>query len=233
MTVRTTPLQARSAARIAELLEACAGVVEEVGIEHVTTNLVAERAGCSIGTIYRYFPDRIAVIRALGLRQCLDIIDATELRPGAQELGAEGTAQFLGHLVDDFFRWHRTAPGASALGYAHLLDTPVTEDEARIFHGRFTAGLSPRDQISRDVAERLVGSGHEESDVKAAFDYLAILALALADRAGAITRCGNAGGEDPYVWSRRCLEVTIRILDERFEELRAAFAATGPDAAIR
>ena len=66
--LRNEPVQARSTARLAALLDAAAGVIDELGYERLTTAMVAERAGASIGTVYRYFPDRIAVLQALAAR---------------------------------------------------------------------------------------------------------------------------------------------------------------------
>lgn len=63
--VRTEPIQQRSAARLSALLDAAAVVVDEVGFDRITTAMVAERAGASIGTVYRYYPDRVAVLEGL------------------------------------------------------------------------------------------------------------------------------------------------------------------------
>ncbi|GAA4381924.1 TetR/AcrR family transcriptional regulator [Agromyces bauzanensis] len=63
--VRTEPTQRRSTQRLDALLDAAAGIVDETGFERLTTQMVAERAGASIGTVYRYFPDRVAVVHAL------------------------------------------------------------------------------------------------------------------------------------------------------------------------
>nr|WP_202107103.1 TetR/AcrR family transcriptional regulator [Agromyces seonyuensis] len=63
--VRTEPSQRRSAERLDALLDAAALVVDEVGADRLTTQLVAERSGASIGTVYRYFPDRVAVLQGL------------------------------------------------------------------------------------------------------------------------------------------------------------------------
>jgi AcrR family transcriptional regulator len=63
--VRTEPIQERSAARIDALLDAAAEVVDEIGFDRLTTAMVAERADASIGTVYRYFPDRIVLLQAL------------------------------------------------------------------------------------------------------------------------------------------------------------------------
>ena len=66
--LRNEPVQARSTARLAGLLDAAAAVIDELGYERLTTAMVAERAGASIGTVYRYFPDRIAVLQSLAAR---------------------------------------------------------------------------------------------------------------------------------------------------------------------
>ena len=66
--LRNEPVQARSTARLTSLLDAAAQVVDEIGFERLTTAMVAERAGASIGTVYRYFPDRIAVLQSLSAR---------------------------------------------------------------------------------------------------------------------------------------------------------------------
>ena len=66
--IRNEPVQARSTARLAALLDAAAEVIDEIGYERLTTAMVADRAGASIGTVYRYFPDRIAVLQSLAAR---------------------------------------------------------------------------------------------------------------------------------------------------------------------
>src|SRR5580698_1466695 len=66
--LRNEPVQARSTARLSALLDAAAAAIAELGYERLTTAMVAERAGASIGTVYRYFPDRIAVLQALAAR---------------------------------------------------------------------------------------------------------------------------------------------------------------------
>ena len=48
--IRNEPMQARSTARLAALLDAAAAVVADIGYERLTTAMVAEGAGASIGT---------------------------------------------------------------------------------------------------------------------------------------------------------------------------------------
>lgn len=63
--LRNRPRQARSAARVEQLLDAAAEVFEEVGFDAATTNLVAARADVPVGTLYRWFPDKGALAEAL------------------------------------------------------------------------------------------------------------------------------------------------------------------------
>jgi AcrR family transcriptional regulator len=66
---RKIPRQQRAQASVDFVLEAAAQVLEAAGEAGFNTNAVAERAGVSIGTIYRYFPDKAAILRALALKE--------------------------------------------------------------------------------------------------------------------------------------------------------------------
>lgn len=47
------------------ILEATTQLLEENGVQSLTTNHVAKRAGVSIGTLYQYFPDKQALLDAI------------------------------------------------------------------------------------------------------------------------------------------------------------------------
>ena len=66
---RRIPHQARAAETVAAILEGAAQVLEAGGLAGFTTNRVAERAGVSIGTLYQYFADKNALLRALAERE--------------------------------------------------------------------------------------------------------------------------------------------------------------------
>src|SRR5213592_2982294 len=66
--LRRVPVQGRSVARVARMLDACAELVDEVGYESLTTTMLAERAGVAIGSVYQFFPDKRAIVQALTLR---------------------------------------------------------------------------------------------------------------------------------------------------------------------
>jgi len=118
--IRNEPVQARSTARLAALLDAAAHVVDEIGYERLTTAMVAERAGASIGTVYRYFPDRIAVLQSLAARNAERTGDRaiSELADRSHSDWSEALTASYRVIVDAF----RHEPGFSALRYGDVLD---------------------------------------------------------------------------------------------------------------
>ena len=61
---RKSPVQARSAASVDAILKATVQVLLRVGKQKLTTTRVAIRAGVSVGTLYQYFPNKSALLRA-------------------------------------------------------------------------------------------------------------------------------------------------------------------------
>ncbi len=63
---KNKPRQARAKRTYENILTAAAELLVEVGVERISTNLVAERAGITVPALYRYFPNKYAVLYALG-----------------------------------------------------------------------------------------------------------------------------------------------------------------------
>lgn len=74
---RKEPRQARGQAAVERILEATGELLEEFGYDGVTTIRIAERAGVNIATLYRYFPNKFAVLSALAERFDAERADAT------------------------------------------------------------------------------------------------------------------------------------------------------------
>lgn len=75
---RRDPKQTRSRAIVDAIVEAGRQILEADGPGALTTNHIADRAGVSIGSLYRYFPNKEAVIAAICATQTQR--DAAELQ---------------------------------------------------------------------------------------------------------------------------------------------------------
>jgi AcrR family transcriptional regulator len=62
---RKVPGQARSQETVSVILEASARILESAGLRGFNTNAIAVRAGVSVGSVYQYFPNKDAIVRAL------------------------------------------------------------------------------------------------------------------------------------------------------------------------
>jgi AcrR family transcriptional regulator len=83
---RKSPVQARSAASVDAILEATIQVLLRVGKEQLTTTRVALRAGVSVGTLYQYFPNKSALLKAV-LRRHLNGVTEAVVRVCAEQAG--------------------------------------------------------------------------------------------------------------------------------------------------
>jgi AcrR family transcriptional regulator len=159
--IRNEPVQARSTARLAALLDAAAAAVDELGYERLTTAMVAERAGASIGTVYRYFPDRIAVLQALGARNFERVSERVrlELLRESHNDWAEAMAGVFDVIVDAF----RNEPSFRSLRVGDVIDlrppsTPYTFNSrmAKVIldtlHSRFGTTVTEDTQLSLEGA---------------------------------------------------------------------------------
>ncbi len=115
---RIVPQQPRASRRVESLLEAAAEIVAEVGYETMTMTAIAERSGASIGALYRYFPDKMAVARALLLRYAQQVDSHwSSLIEEAKELSVE---EFAGRLVGRMAEFAAEHPA-----YLPLIAAPI------------------------------------------------------------------------------------------------------------
>lgn len=148
--LRNEPVQARSAARLDALLDAAAAVLDEVGYERLTTALIAQHASASIGTVYRYFPDRLAVLQGLASRAADRVL--ARVRSDLETAGPD----FLERLDIVF----------AALVRAHREDTGFRV--VCVFESMQIVGPRGHDESGPEIVEPLlqlaVGEGGEVRD---------------------------------------------------------------------
>ena len=62
---RKSPKQQRAVITAEALLQAAEQIIVREGFKNATTNRIAEVAGVSVGSLYQYFPNKQAIVRAL------------------------------------------------------------------------------------------------------------------------------------------------------------------------
>jgi AcrR family transcriptional regulator len=166
--LRRAPVQARGRATFDRILDTTATLLDEVGIERISTNLIARRAGINIATLYKYFPNKLSVINALFEHQ---IQQRTEYSRAAVPEGGPETdwRTVVDAVVDALFAARRRQPGNTALRRA-MLSSP----ELRQIHdamNRETAG-----ELAVRIAARQRVEGHAaEVTARCAIEMLSSL----------------------------------------------------------
>jgi AcrR family transcriptional regulator len=116
--LRNVPTQARSRERLRRVLDAADQVLARDGADAFTTTRIARVAGVPVGSVYRYFPDKEAIVEALAGRYWSEFAD---LVAATAELDEESpmpdpAAGVLETLAAGF----RGRPGFLALWYGGL-----------------------------------------------------------------------------------------------------------------
>src|SRR5471032_1669760 len=107
---RRIPHQARAAETVAAILEGAAQVLEAGGLAAFTTNAVAERAGVSIGTLYQYFADKNALLRALAEREMSATLAAVgKALRGESDASVEGRVRAMVRAMVNAFHGRQRA----------------------------------------------------------------------------------------------------------------------------
>ena len=131
---RKSPVQARSTASVDAILKATVQVLLRVGKEKLTTTRVAARAGVSVGTLYQYFPNKSALLRA-ALRLHVEEIHAEVGRVCVVQRG-QPVEQMAEALAEAFLAVKMRDPKKSRALYAVSSDVEgakiVTSTTARV-----------------------------------------------------------------------------------------------------
>ena len=143
--LRTVPVQRRSADRMNALLDAAAVLIDEEGIDGVTTTAVAYRSRSSVGVLYRYFPNIDSLLKALAQRNMQRYL----------EMVAEGSDRTpdipwssWDNTLDSYVHMFRHEPGFRGLRFGDIISDRFLDPE-----------VSNNSVIARAFAEQ-VGETH-------------------------------------------------------------------------
>ncbi|UQX00450.1 TetR/AcrR family transcriptional regulator [Streptomyces sp. RerS4] len=155
--LRRTPVQQRSADRLARILDACAELLDETGYENLSTRAVAVRAGVPIGSVYRFFGNKRAMAVALAHRNLDRYADGIQRRLAL--LPATHWQPVVDAVLDEYLAMKRSVPGFALVDFgvpAPPADGPAS-DPNHLVAERLTEllcahlGLTPDATLARAV----------------------------------------------------------------------------------
>jgi AcrR family transcriptional regulator len=100
-------------------------------VDQITTNRVATEAGVSIGGLYRFFPDKQAIVDAVAVRHVDDFQRLVEQRLGGLE-GLDGP-KLLELMIDTYVEFLNERPAFRAIALGRHVSALTREQQ-------FTAG---------------------------------------------------------------------------------------------
>ena len=112
--LRRPPSQGRGLLTFERVLSTASDLLVTVGAEGLTTNLIASESGVNISSIYKYFPNKHAILVALFERYNRQRFEAA--RALAETIGASSDWEHvLDKTIDKILLTRRAAPGNVAL----------------------------------------------------------------------------------------------------------------------
>lgn len=149
LTPKLRPTQARAQDTFELILDVAGDLLGEIGFEQLTTNLICRRAGLTPPALYRYFPNKYAVLKELGerLMRQQDVEVVAWLEGG----GLDGTTfeervERSIAIQERMVAIQRDFPGGVAIGRA-LRAVPMLQD----------LRIKSRDMVAAAFAEALRG----------------------------------------------------------------------------
>jgi AcrR family transcriptional regulator len=140
--LRKKPQQERSIQRLEAILQAAVELFVEKGIAETTMSEIAQRAGISIGSLYQFFPQKVAVIKALHDR----------------------FTHRLDGYIQQVYKGVKTREEAADRAADTLIDLYAMFRQEQIYMALWKAIVTDRDlsQLSADFHEHIIASFYRD-----------------------------------------------------------------------
>jgi AcrR family transcriptional regulator len=111
LTPRRRPSQERSRDRVERILDATAALLAgDTPVDKITTAAIAEEAGVPIGSVYQYFPNKLAVLAELA-RRVMEQVDQKTASLIAKDFGVLPWDQAIDRAIDATMQGYAEQPG--------------------------------------------------------------------------------------------------------------------------
>jgi len=122
---RRAPMQERSRQTVTRILDAAASIADEQGVDAATTRAIADRAGVSYPSLYRFFPDREAILDELLEQHCAELDARCAEAEKTWEINS--VADLLNNELELHVLYYRLHPGSARLWMGGRTSPTVTK----------------------------------------------------------------------------------------------------------
>lgn len=152
LAIKRAPRQKRAVETYERILDVAARLLVDIGVERISTNLIAAEAGIKVPALYRYFPNKYAVLMALGDRLMTRQNTVIEewLARSSNRTEPDALIEDISFLLERTVEVTRAEPAALAITLALRAVPPL--QEVRVSSHRLVSDL-----ITDQVAPRLPG----------------------------------------------------------------------------
>ena len=187
--MRRTPLQERSNETVHRIVDATTALLSRIPLEQITTVRIAEEAGLSVGGLYRFFPDKQAIVDAIAIGH-MERFRARLEQEFAAGVPDEGY-QFLSRVIDLYIAFLDEHPDFRAIALGKHVSGWTYEQQAGPggLVGSFLLAqfampgmeeLELKLRIVVEAGERLISFAYQQTSEPARRDVIAEMKKLLA-----------------------------------------------------
>jgi AcrR family transcriptional regulator len=155
--VRRIPVQGRSSGTVQQIFRAATALLGRVPLEDITTSRIAAEAGVSVGALYRFFPDKQAIIDGIAVQRVEEFRASLEKCLAASD-GLEAPA-FLDLVIDAYVAFLDAHPDFRTIALGRHVSATTRERQVR-------PDVGPAAIVRRFVLERLGIEAPPDLDLK-------------------------------------------------------------------
>ncbi len=164
MPIRRTPVQERSNDTVQQILRAASNLLCIMPLEQITTSRIANEAGVSVGGLYRFFPDKQAILDAIAVKAVGEFQGIVE-RSLSEVQPVDGRA-LLALMIDAYVRFLDGHPDFRTIALGRHVSALTREKQVEggagpaglvkmfLMGGEDSTGLKLR--IAIETGERLI-----------------------------------------------------------------------------
>ena len=134
---RRLPIQKRSEQTVQRILDATGQLLCTIPLEFVTTSRIAKQASLSIGSLYRFYPDKQSIFDAVAIRHVKQFqtwLEICVIQPMERDLksglGSLNPSKFLEDVIDTYVKYLDENPDFRALAFGRLISPGTKERQA-------------------------------------------------------------------------------------------------------